>query len=81
MKKYNIYYAGIIPIYQGIIELLRNALENIPPLLWLYAAAGTIHVMKCDKDGQRAMADNRSVGYSQDSIVASIDVPSDGGDW
>ncbi len=63
------------------IERLRDALENLPASMWLYAAAGSVHVMKLDKTGQRAMADNRSVGYSQDYIVASIDVASDGGDW
>src|SRR5690606_32963651 len=61
------------------IETLRSALDTLPDSVWLYVADGCIHVMRNNKNGDRAVSDNG--GMNQDYILASLPCDIDGGDW
>ncbi len=50
-----------------------------PKSLWLFSANGSLYVMRNKKDGSRAFTPTG--GVDQNYIVATIDIPNDGGDW
>lgn len=60
------------------IELLKKAARHWPKSLWLFSASGTLNVMKEDDNGKRVMD---GYGYDQNYVIATIDIPNDGGDW
>lgn len=63
---------------QALSALARIA-KRWPKSLWLWAASGSLHVMRCGEDGKRVMT---SIGgVDPDYSVASIPLPCDGGDW
>jgi len=62
---------------RAIVTLVRLAKEW-PKTLWLFYGDGTLHVMRCDENGDRAF---RGEGVDQDYIVTDIDIPGDGGGW
>jgi hypothetical protein len=59
----------------------QNILSKMPHGYWLFAADGTIHLMKLDGNGERIILPNG--GASQDAIVETYICPNeiDGGDW
>jgi hypothetical protein len=61
------------------LAALRRTASKWPSSLWLFAAAGTLHVMKVGPDGERVATDNG--GVDQSMIVETIPIPCDGGDW
>ena len=69
------------------IASLRRLANSWPDSLWLFAAAGSLCVMKKGPDGNRivipgnAGANSPGGGMDPDAQVASIDIECDGGDW
>ncbi|MBT8086000.1 MAG: hypothetical protein KJN72_12295 [Woeseia sp.] len=64
------------------IRALRRLEEIWPESLWLYSAGsyGKLCVMK-KRDGKQVVSgDDRHRTYSQDGIVAEVDIMNDGGD-
>ena len=76
-------YNELNPEEKRAIRALKRLEKIWPKSLWLFSAAGTLCVMKCGEDGERAY--RRSYDGS-DSIdhrmqITDIDIPNDGGDW
>lgn len=61
------------------IEQLQVLAKTWPKSLWLYSASGAFCVMKNGPDGKPVM--NGSGGYDQTAVLATIDIPNDGGDF
>lgn len=67
---------------QNAIRTLKRLAKRWPDSLWLLAGDGSfLHVMRTDEKGRRIMADGYAPGYSQEHIVASIEISNDGGGW
>ena len=60
------------------IRALKKLAENWPETLWLFAGDETLAVLRLGPEGKR-MYKNGAV--DQDFMVASIWLPSDGGDY
>lgn len=61
------------------VATLQRLAKRWPKSLWLFSGAGTLCVMKFDKDGNRVTLDHG--GMDPESSVATIKIPNDGGDW
>ncbi len=61
------------------IELLKKAARHWPESLWLFAANGTLCVMRKDR-GKRVMT-GFGGGVDSNFEVDTIDIEADGGDW
>lgn len=61
------------------IAALKRLSKIWPKTLYLFSAGGRLHVMQCDEDG--LCAEGNRGGHDEDSILATIDIPNDGGDW
>lgn len=65
------------------IKSLERLARNWPETLWLFSAAGILHIVK-KADGERVRRGTdvaRGMSYDQDYSIAAIDIPNDGGDW
>lgn len=62
------------------IENLKEAIEALPPSIWLFAAAGKLCIMKNGADGKRVTVADL-MGYDQDYVIETIPCSIDGGDW
>lgn len=60
------------------VEILTRLSQDWPPQLWLFAGAGSLHIMRTQPDGKRAMRDG---AVDPDFRVAAVTIPCDGGDW
>lgn len=60
------------------IAALNRIVKRWPQSLWLWAASGSLHIMKCNPDGSRQ--ETRTGGYA-DASVGYVSIPCDGGDW
>ncbi len=63
---------------EKVIRALERLAKIWPDSLWLFSAAGTLCVMKKNKDGETAFV---GTGVDQEYLVASIDIENSGGDW
>jgi hypothetical protein len=66
------------------IRKLKALAKTWPDSLWLFAANGSLHVMRTKPDGSRATLkdDSIGIGMDQDYIVETIHgISVDGGDW
>lgn len=59
--------------------VLTDLASQWPSHLWLFAASGSLCVMQCRPNGERAMLDGGGVDPAY--LVATIGIPCDGGDW
>lgn len=71
---------------KAAIASLRRLEKRWPKSLWLFSASGGLHVMKCGANGERRVlasksGDDSEGGMDSSAIVATIDIPNDGGDW
>jgi hypothetical protein len=62
------------------INALKKLAKTWPDSLWLFAANGTLNVMKKTPEGERAIIPDGE-GMDHNFVIASIDIESDGGDW
>lgn len=63
-----------------IVAILKNLEVNWPDSHWLYAAGGTLHLMRNKKDGKRSILPD--CGMNPKMSVESFDgIECDGGDW
>ena len=60
------------------IELLKKAARHWPESLWLFAASGTLYIMR-KENGQRVIT--HFGGVDSEFEVETIDIEADGGDW
>ena len=49
--------------------------------LWLFSASGTLTVMMGDFEGNPDPRMGENGGINPNNIIATIDIPNDGGDW
>jgi len=63
----------------NVINTLYRLKKRWPATLWLFAADGSLHVMRCTKGGKHATVNNGAMDQSK--IVATIRIDTDGGDW
>ena len=67
------------------IRTLERLAKRWPKSLWLFSAGGAFHVMKLDPEGNRyvyAMGhESGGSGMDHAASLATIAIPSDGGDW
>lgn len=64
------------------IATLQRLARRWPKSLWLFSASGQLNVMRLRQDGQRALGgDNAPDAADPDYVLATIDIPNDGGDW
>lgn len=61
------------------IRSLKQLEKSWPGSLWLFAASGTLSVMRTDLDGNRVVT--AGGGFDESYCVATVILPSDGGDW
>lgn len=71
---------------KSAVASLKRLAQKWPDSLWLFSANGSLHVMKLNPDGSRRVhaniaGDDRAGGMDQDAVIATIDIPNDGGDW
>jgi hypothetical protein len=68
---------------RAAIRALKKLTRRWPKTLWLFSASGTLHVMRCDADGKRAVTDSTmgDGGVDPDYSVTTVKIPNDGGDW
>lgn len=64
---------------QRAIADIQALAERWPKTLWLYTAAGQIHIMRMGSDGEPAMLPGGGVDPA--FSVANVDIHADGGDW
>lgn len=65
---------------KGIQSALQDLNDNWNPTYWIWVGAGTVYLMRHDKNGKRAMLP--SGGVDPDYIAESFDkIDADGGDW
>jgi len=64
--------------YAAVRDLRRLALRW-PESLWVFVANGTFNVMKTGPTGGSMMT--ASGGFDPEYVVATIEIPADGGDW
>ena len=65
-------------IEKQAVLALRKLAATWPDSLWLFAAGGSLHIMRL-VDGARAVTPGG--GADRDGEIAVIDIPCDGGDW
>jgi len=64
---------------ERLVRRLRQLEKEWPEGYWLFAASGTLCLMREKSDGRATGAHG---GMDPDDIVASFDgIPNDGGDW
>ena len=61
------------------VRRLQKLAEDWPETLWLFAANGTLNVMRYDESGEQVMTGEGCV--DSEHIVEAIDIPCDGGGW
>ena len=61
------------------IASLKRLARRWPKSLWLFSGAGSLCVMKRRQDGERYLVEGG--GMDTDAVLATIDIPNDGGDW
>ncbi|KAB2792845.1 hypothetical protein F9K96_06880 [Brucella anthropi] len=67
------------PEEKKAIKALK-ALEKIwPPSLWVFCSGGSLNVLRVGDRGERVM--DKMGNVEQDNVIASFDIPNDGGDW
>ncbi len=76
----------LTPEEEKAIKALKRVANNWPDTLWLFSANGTLNVMKCNQDGERAYKSRRCGDGSDENVdqeycMDEIDIPNDGGDW
>ena len=64
---------------QAAIRALTRLSSRWPRSLWLFAASGSMMVMRVDEHGERA--ENEHGGVDRRQIVGRVSIPCDGGDW
>lgn len=64
---------------KAAVNTLNRLHFRWPDSLWIFANGNGLSIMKCKPNGDRAMTDPGSV--DQDYIIATIDIPCDGGDF
>lgn len=69
------------PEEQRAIHDLEQIAEKWPKTLWLYATGHSLHVMKLNEQGKRAVLPGHVAGYDSGYVVSDIEIPNDGGDW
>jgi hypothetical protein len=69
----------LTPAEAAAVRTLQRLAKTWPESLWLFAANGTLNVMKCAADGSRQVLPND--GYDADAAVTHINIACDGGDW
>jgi hypothetical protein len=62
-----------------VIEMLRRVAKIWPATLWIFCDGNGLRIMRRGADGQRQTTSDGAM--AQRSIVTTIDIPSDGGDW
>ena len=61
------------------IATLNRLAKRWPKSLWLFSAAGDLHVMKYNPEGKRYMWDaSHGEEVDQGAILATIKIPNDG---
>lgn len=58
---------------------LKTLAKRWPKSLWLFSASGTLCVMQRGPDGERAHTS--AGGVDEAYVLATINIPNDGGDW
>lgn len=61
------------------IATLHRLAKRWPESLWLFSASGTLCVMRRRQDGERACTSSGAA--DPDYVLATINIPNDGGDW
>jgi hypothetical protein len=77
--------ASLIPTPEELsaIRALKRLAKRWPKSLWLFSASGNLHVMQTGENGERVM-DHGTIadgGVNLDYLLATVDIPNDGGDW
>lgn len=68
-------------MYTGrkIKNVLSKLAANWNNSYWLFAANGTLYLMKKDINNERLMT--TSGGYDESAVIQAINIEVDGGDW
>ena len=61
------------------IKAIKKAAKIWPESLWLFSGDGTLHVMRCDEDGEHIHIN--SGGIDSDYCITTVDIDNDGGGW
>lgn len=67
----------LTPEEKRAIATLKRLAKKWPDSLWLYSAGGTLNIMR-KIDGKRAFC---GASPDSDTIVDTIEIENDGGDW
>lgn len=67
---------------ESIIRRLNGLARDWPRGdVYLYSANGSLHLMACDSTGGPSMTPGDEPGQDQSAILATFDIPNEGGDW
>jgi len=72
-------YVAESPEEMRAINALRRLAKRWPKTLWLFSASGALCVMRRNEEGDRARVEGG--GMDPAYVIATIDIPNDGGDW
>jgi len=61
------------------VSRLEAALKDFPNTIWLFAASGSLYVMKNGPDGEHVVEADGCM--DSDYIIGQLFVDCDGGDW
>ena len=64
---------------KAAIRALDSLAKKWPKTLWLFSASGSLKVMRCGPNGEQMVGEFG--GMDDDYVVATINIPNDGGDW
>lgn len=64
---------------QKSIDSLKRLSKSWPKSIWIFAADGSLNIMKCNEVNDIAI--NSVGGVDQNYLIDTIPIMSDGGDW
>jgi hypothetical protein len=71
----------LTPEEKKAIASLKRLAKTWPESLWLFSASGSLHVMRKDEHGNKVHNPYIPDSFSSESVVATINIENDGGDW
>jgi hypothetical protein len=64
---------------KAAIRALDSLAKKWPETLWLFSASGSLKVMRYGPNGEQMIT--YTGGMDANYVVATINIPNDGGDW
>ena len=74
-------FKGTTVTSESAIRRLQSLAKDWPDTLWIWCADGQLYVMEKENGEKVYKGATNNEGVDPDYILASVRIPSDGGDW